>query len=107
MNLDASSDLNFGSGRSVEALAVILPISHQMLGLLGSVPAAGLLAVGDAQRIANATDNLIAHTRQVANTTAAHEDDRVLLQIVTFARNVNRHFAAGRKPHAGDLAQRG
>src|SRR4029078_11510590 len=40
---------------------------------------------------------------KVADTTAADEDDRVLLQVVALAGDVGRDFEAVRQPDAGDF----
>jgi hypothetical protein len=53
--------------------------------LLGAVAAARLLAVAHAGGVERAADDLVADTRQVAHATAAHEHDRVLLQVVALA----------------------
>src|SRR5918994_4716944 len=55
--------------------------SRSLVGL-GAVAAAGLLAVLHAGGVEGAADDLVAHARQVADTTAAHQHDRVLLQVV-------------------------
>ena len=74
--------------------------------LLRAVAAAGLLAVLDAGRVERAADDLVADTRQVLHTAAAHEHDRVLLQVVAVAGDVGRDLDAAREADAGDLAQR-
>src|SRR5215469_10378619 len=74
--------------------------------LLRAVPAACLLAVADALGVERTADDLVADTRQVAHTPAAHEHDRVLLQVVSHARNVGGDLDLARQPDAGDLAQR-
>src|SRR3954452_19145131 len=55
---------------------------HAVLG-------AGLLAVRHAGRIERAAHDLVAHARQVLDAPAAHEHDRVLLQVVALARDVD------------------
>src|SRR5436190_6898558 len=49
---------------------------------------------------------MVAHARQVFDATAADHHDRVLLQIMPFARNVRRHLEAVRQPYTSDFAQR-
>src|SRR5690606_18345196 len=71
----------------------------------GPVTAARLLAVLDAEAVEGAADDLIAHTGKVANTTTADEHDRVFLQVVPFARNVDRHFLAIGEANARDLSK--
>src|SRR5690606_30694999 len=55
---------------------------------LGAVLGAGLLAVGDAERVEHAADDVVAHAGQVADAAPAHEHDRVLLQVVAFTTDV-------------------
>src|ERR671938_932986 len=74
--------------------------------LLRAVPAASLLAVADALGVQRAADDLVAHAREVLHTTAAHEHHRVLLQVVTDARDVSGHLDATGEADASDLAQR-
>src|SRR5205823_823441 len=75
--------------------------------LLGTVLGTRLLAVGDALRIEDAADDVIADAGQIAHASAADKDDGVLLQVVPFTRNVGGHFLTIRKPNAGHLAERG
>src|SRR5689334_16957797 len=74
--------------------------------LLRAVEAAGLLAVRDAGGVERTSDDLVTHTRKVADAPAADQHDRVLLEVVADARDVRRDLDAGREPHARDLAQR-
>src|SRR4030088_1300115 len=53
----------------------------------------------DAKTVERAAHNVIAHTRQVFHSSAAYEHNRVLLQVMPFARNVSDHFLAVRRPH--------
>src|SRR3984893_17160450 len=74
--------------------------------LLRAVAAACLLAVADTLGVKRTADDLVADTRQVTDTAAAHEHDRVLLQVVSHARDVGGDFDLAPQPDAGDLAQR-
>src|SRR4051795_13534651 len=74
--------------------------------LLRAVPAASLLAVADALGVQRATDNLVAHAREILHAAAAHEHHRVLLQVVADAGDVGGDLDATGEPHASDLAQR-
>src|SRR3954447_13403587 len=58
--------------------------------LLHAVLRARLLAVADAGGVERPADDLVAHARQVLDAAAAHEHDRVLLQVVALARDVGR-----------------
>src|SRR5437762_11898038 len=75
--------------------------------LLRAVTAASLLAVLHALRVERAADDLVADTGQVLHPAAADEHDRVLLEVVTDARDVRRDLDAARQAHAGDPAERG
>src|SRR3712207_2599287 len=75
--------------------------------LLGAVATAGLLAVLDALGVEGAADDLVADTGEVLHPAAADEHDRVLLEVVTDARDVRRDLDAARQAHAGDLAEGG
>src|SRR6478672_1585507 len=75
--------------------------------LLGAVAAASLLAVLHALGVERAADDLVADTGKVLHTAAAHEHDRVLLEVVTHARDVSGDLDAARQAHAGDLAEGG
>src|SRR3954471_3566832 len=75
-----------------------------LLGL-HAVLRAGLLAVGDAGGVERAAHDLVAHAGQVLDAPTADEHDRVLLQVVTLARDVARDLHAVGEPHAGDLPQ--
>src|SRR5215469_18483432 len=75
--------------------------------LLRAVSAAGLLAVPDALRVQGAANDLVAHAGQVADASAAHEHDRVLLEVVPDARDIGRDLDLAREPHPSHLAERG
>src|SRR6476469_6293387 len=75
--------------------------------LLRAVTAAGLLAVLDALGVEGAADDLVADAGEVLHPAAANEHDRVLLEVVTNARDVRRDLDAARQTHAGDLAESG
>src|SRR6266404_8095788 len=101
------SDFEFGISDSLQLLFPPSPRDkggrNSLLRLLRPVPAAGLFAVGDAQRIEDAADDLVAYAGEVAHAAAADEDDRVFLQVVSFAGDVSGNFLAVRQPHAGHL----
>jgi hypothetical protein len=44
------------------------------------------------ERIENASDDLIANTRKVADTSTADKHNRVLLQVMPFTRDVSGDF---------------
>jgi hypothetical protein len=77
------------------------------LATLGPVQAAGLLPAGDAEGVKSPTDNVIPHARQVTDSATTNQHDRVFLQVVAFARDVDRHFLLVGKPNTRDLSQGG
>jgi len=79
----------------------------QPLSLLRAVTATSLLPVAYTGGVQGAPDHLVAHSRQVLDTSSAHQDDRVLLEVVPNPGDVRRHFETARKPHASNLAQGG
>src|SRR3954470_6083501 len=81
------------------------PLRGMSALLLGAVAAAGLLAVAHAGGVEGAPDDLVADARQVLHTTATHEHDRVLLEVVALAGDVGGDLHAAGEAHAGDLAQ--
>src|ERR1700729_177829 len=74
--------------------------------LLRAVTAASLLAVADPLGVQRTADDLVADAREVTDTAAADQHDRVLLQVVPHARNVGGDLDLARQPDASDLAQR-
>src|SRR5258708_31355669 len=56
--------------------------------LLRAVAAASLLAVADALGVQRAADDLVTDARQVADTAAPDQHDRVLLEVVANARDI-------------------
>src|ERR1700744_3379379 len=108
MNLARTRSPNLASGViSRRSARWRRDIYISLLRTLGAVERAALLAILDALGIQHAADDVIAHARQVLHAAAADQDHRVLLQIVTFARNVGQRFEAVGQAHLGDLAQRG
>src|SRR4051794_11964921 len=74
--------------------------------LLRAVTAAGLLAVADTLGVQRTADDLVADAGEVLHTTATHQHDRVLLQVVADARDVRGHLDLAAQLHPSDLAQR-
>src|SRR6056297_1208093 len=81
-------------------------VAQAALGFFRPVTAAGLFPVVDAQGVAGAANHLVANTGKVAYPTTTHQHDRVLLEVVAFARDVDGDFLAAAEPHAGDFPQR-
>ena len=70
----------------------------------GCGPACGCATPRGVER---AADDLVADAREVLHPAAAHEHDRVLLQVVPDPGDVRRDLDARREPDTRDLAQRG
>jgi hypothetical protein len=73
---------------------------------LGAVLRARLHASLDALAVELAADDVVAHAGEVVHASTAHQDQRVLLEIVLLAADVGGDFLAVREPYACDLAQR-
>src|SRR6185503_14190144 len=110
MNLPIILFLYLGSGlsrSSKERNFAGIVLLFLFLGALDAVLRPAGLAVLDAGAVERAAHDVVADARQVAHAAAADEHDRVLLQVVAFARDVGRGLAAARKAHAGDLPEGG
>src|SRR5215510_3725648 len=75
--------------------------------LLRAVAAARLLAVADALGVEGPADDLVADSGQVPHPAAAHQHDRVLLQVVPDARDVGGDLDLAGEPDSRHLAQSG
>src|SRR5262245_50273690 len=75
--------------------------------LLRAVSATRLLTVADALSVQRAANDLVADPREVLHPAAPHEHDRVLLQVVPYARDVCGDLDPAGQPDTGDLAERG
>src|SRR5205814_1477860 len=73
---------------------------------LDAVLRAGLLAVGDAGGVERAAHDLVADARQILDAAAAHEHDRVLLEVVPLAGDVSGDLHPVGQADAGDLPER-
>src|SRR6266478_4613532 len=90
MNLVTTASPNLGSGwtsrltaarrRDMAVLRLLRP--------LGAVFRAALAPVLDALCVVRAADDVIAHAGQVLDPAAADQHDRMLLQVVTLARDI-------------------
>src|SRR5260370_14602914 len=75
--------------------------------VLRAVAAARLLAVAPALGVEGAADDLVAAPGQVAHPAAAHQHDRVLLQVVPDGRDVGGDMDLAGEPDPRHLAQCG
>src|SRR4029078_757648 len=80
---------------------------RELLGALCSIFRAALLTVGHTDGVERSPHNVITHARKVFDATAPHEHDRVLLQVMPYARNVSGDFHSVRQPHARNFSKRG
>lgn len=87
-----------------EALEVAGPLLR--LGALGTVFAAATAALVDTLAVQCTAHNVVAHTWQVLDTATTYQDDTVLLEVVSFARNIGRDLNIVRQAHASHLTQR-
>src|SRR4051812_22296684 len=93
-----------GSGSMVRTVAA----ERRGMGFLllfYAVLGAAFFAVADAGGVERPADDLVAHAREVLDAAAAHEHDRVLLQVVPLAGDVGRDLHRARDANAGALAQ--
>lgn len=84
-------------------LGAYTPRKSLKLGLLRTVSAAGLLSAVYTERIAGTADDLVSNPWKVANPTASDQNDRVFLEVVTFARNVHGDFFAVAQSNPSDF----
>src|ERR1700687_3723929 len=77
------------------------------LGSLGAIFRAPLLAVLNTGGIERPANHVIAHAGKILYAAAAHEHDRVLLQVVADPGNVSGDFNAVCQAGARDFSQRG
>ena len=87
----------------ISRLQSLVSFLFSCLRLFVAVLASTFSALFDACRIENSTNYCIAET-YIFDATATEEDYRVLLEIVTFTRNIGSDFHTVRKTNAGDFA---
>lgn len=78
-----------------------------IFGAFRTVFASCLTAFCNACRIKSATDNVITHTRQILDSAASDKNNAVLLQIVTFAGDINSSFHTVDQTHSCDFTKSG
>lgn len=74
-------------------------------GLLRTVLRPALIPVTYATRIKRSADDVIANTGDIFHSTSTDHDDRVLLKIVSFTRDVRRHLDTVRQANTRHLTQ--
>ena len=80
---------------------------RKLLRTFCAVFGAGLFSLRNACGIERAANDVVTHTGEIAHTAAANEDGAVLVEVVTFAGNVNGTFLFVRQADPRDLAQCG
>jgi hypothetical protein len=85
--------------------SVRLFLTGASLGSLGAILRTALFAIRNADGIQRSTNNVITNSRQILHTPAANKHDRVLLKIVSHARNISRHLDTIRQANTRYLAQ--
>jgi len=84
---------------------LLLTACGSSLNALRAIFRSALSPLHHADRVERSADNVIAHARQVLHAAPADQHNRVLLQVVTFARNVRRNLDAVRQAHTCNLAE--
>src|SRR5258708_29395776 len=79
--------------------------SLALLLALGAVLGAALGAVLGARGVEGAADHVVANAGKVLDTTPANQHHRVLLQVVTDARDVRGDLDSRGQPYSTDLAE--
>src|SRR5260370_20649178 len=74
---------------------------------LRSILGTALLAILNTRGIQCSAHDVVAHSWEILHAAAAHQHDRVLLQVVPDARNIGGHFHRVGQTHARHFAQRG
>src|SRR6266446_7422286 len=108
INLVSTLSPNLSSGKTSRLTAALRrDMAISLFWTLGAVFRTALTAVFDALGVERTADDMIAHTREILDPPTADQDNRVLLQVVTLARDVTRHLKAVGEPHARHFAQSG
>src|SRR5271170_6607021 len=108
INLVNTLSPNFASGKTSRLTAARRrDMTGSLLRTLGAVFRTALATVFDALGVERAADDVIPHSRQIFHSTAADQDDRMLLQVVALPGNVARDLEPVGQAHARHLAQGG
>ena len=76
-------------------------------GFLGAVLGTALAPVSHTRGIQGAPDRMVSHAGQILYPAAAYENDRVLLQVMSFATDIGGDFMTVRQPYSRNLTQGG
>src|SRR5580698_3449520 len=105
MKRASTLELKRGSGRICRFGGVLYEALLLLLAL-GAVLRAALLAVGRTGRVERTANNVIADARKIFNPPAAHQHDRVLLQVVPDAGDVGGYLFPIGQANARNLTER-
>ena len=78
-----------------------------LLGSLCAVLGTALVTVCNALCVQRTTDDVVTYTRQVTNSSASDQNDRVLLKVVSDSGNVGGCVQAVGQSYSCDLTKRG
>src|ERR1700756_1093870 len=93
INLVNTLSPNLASGKTSRLTAARRrDIRLSLFRTLGAVFGPPLTAVFDALRIKRAANDVVANTGQIFDSSAADQDHRMLLQVVTLARDIACHL---------------
>src|SRR5215469_9396793 len=107
INLVKTASPNFASGRTSRLTAARRrDMPCLLFRPLGAVFGTPLPTILDALGVERPANDMIAHSGQILDPSAADQHHRVLLQIMSFPRDITRHLEAVGQPYARDLAQR-
>src|SRR5215207_1955463 len=101
---ETSFELKTGSGAG-SRVGISARRGMTLSALLGAVLGATLPAVGHAGRVERGPDDLVAEARQILDSPAADQHDRVLLQVVPLARDVGPDLHAVGQANPGHLPE--
>ena len=82
-------------------------IQLQLLRPLGAVERTGLRPPFHAGSIQSTAEDVVTYTREILDTTATHEHDGVLLEVVTLTRDVGIDLFRIRETYTRDLTHSG
>jgi hypothetical protein len=92
-------------GELLYALLLLLQIKRITLDASRRISSGLCLRLANTGGVERSTHNVITYTREILDTTTAHKDNRVFLQLVTFAWNVRCYLDTIAQAHTGDLPQ--
>src|SRR6516225_3592745 len=108
INLVNTLSPNFASGKTSRLTAARRrDMTFSLLGTLGAVFRTALAPILYTLGVERAADDMITHPWEIFHSATTDQNDRMLLQVVSLARDVARDLEPVRQAHARHLAQRG